>query len=655
LERTETKEEIKKLKEELEQRVLERTRELAAANEELRREIVERRGAKALLQAREQEFQAIVENAPDQIIRYDREFCRTYVNPAAAKAYGLPAEALIGKPIGSVIRDAGIDVKEENLALFRQRITAVFDTGKSCEYELNWSMPTGDRYYSVRLFPEVDLNGSVINVLGIARDITERKRAENELRAQKEILQKIFDHIPLMIVSVGESGRVELANREWERTIGWSLEEIQEQNLDIYTECFPETQNRQKFEDFLTTANGEWADFKVRVRDGRVMVMTAAFLRLSGGTSLGIGQDITERKRAEEALRESQQQYESLVQSVDGIVWEVDAEAFRFTFVSKQAERILGYPVEQWLNEPNFWAAHLHPDDHDWALGFCVDATQRRADHQFEYRMIAADGRMVWLRDFVTVAVMEDQSVLLRGVMVDITEGKRAEEQLRATSEQLRALTAKLSSAREEESTRIAREIHDELGAALSSLRWDLEDIDEVISEATDLSHRATVRQKIEAMMRLTDTTVNTVRRIASELRPIALDELGLIEAIEWQAEQFQGRTGILCQCDCTVENLALHQEVSTAIFRIFQEALTNILRHAQATRVDITLRHEAGEFVLLISDNGKGITEHEKSASQSLGLLGMRERAHLIGGKINITGMAGEGTSITVRVPISG
>src|SRR5205085_3021348 len=129
----------------------------------------------------------------------------------------------------------------------------------------------------------------------------------------------------------------------------------------------------------------------------------------------------------------------------------------------------------------------------------------------------------------------------------------------------------------EEESTRIAREIHDELGAALSSLRWDLEDVDEVISESPERSQFAALRQKIEAMIRLTDTTVDTVRRITSELRPIALDEFGLTEAIRWHAQQFQTRTGIIVQCDCP-QDVDLNREQSTAIFRIFQEALTNIL-----------------------------------------------------------------------------
>jgi PAS domain S-box-containing protein len=141
--------------------------------------------------------------------------------------------------------------------------------------------------------------------------------------------------------------------------------------------------------------------------------------------------EIAERRRAEEAERASQQQYEALVQSIDGIVWEVDAQTFRFTFISKQAERILGYPLERWLNEENFWAEHLHPDDRNWAVGFCTDAVARRLDHQFEYRMIAADGRPVWLRDIVTVHVLDDQSVHLRGVMVNVSKRKRTEEALR--------------------------------------------------------------------------------------------------------------------------------------------------------------------------------------------------------------------------------
>ncbi|MBI3780804.1 MAG: PAS domain S-box protein, partial [candidate division NC10 bacterium] len=154
----------------------------------------------------------------------------------------------------------------------------------------------------------------------------------------------------------------------------------------------------------------------------------------------GIVIDITERKRAEEALRHSRQSYEALVSSVDGIVWEADARTFQFSFVSQQAERLLGYPIERWLTEPTFWKDHIHPDDQEWAVALCTEATRGKRAHDFEYRMMAADGRTVWLRDIVTVVVEHDQPVKVRGVMVDITEHKRAETALRQSEERYREL-----------------------------------------------------------------------------------------------------------------------------------------------------------------------------------------------------------------------
>jgi signal transduction histidine kinase len=154
--------------------------------------------------------------------------------------------------------------------------------------------------------------------------------------------------------------------------------------------------------------------------------------------------------------------------------------------------------------------------------------------------------------------------------------------------------------------------------------------------------------------MKLADTAIRAIRRIASELRPSILDDLGLVAAIEWQAHQFQTRTGIICDCDCSLEVADLSEEQSTAVFRILQEALTNVLRHAHATTVDIKINRENGYFALSVSDNGKGTTESEKSEPQSLGILGMRERAHLIGGEIDIEGVEGKGTVVIVRVPSS-
>jgi len=180
-----------------------------------------------------------------------------------------------------------------------------------------------------------------------------------------------------------------------------------------------------------------------------------------------------------------------------------------------------------------------------------------------------------------------------------------------------------------------------------------LEEIEKTYAIAGTQGSLSALRVKVATMTNRIDDTINTVRRVSSELRPRILDDLGLVATIEWQAQQFQARTGIICQFDALVENGDLSQDRATAIFRILQEALTNILRHAQATRVNILIEEEEGEYVLEMRDNGRGITEEERTGSRSLGLLGMRERAQLIGGTIDITGLAGKGTVLTVRVPI--
>lgn len=364
--------------------------------------------------------------------------------------------------------------------------------------------------------------------------------------------------------------------------------------------------------------------------------------------------EVARRERVEVALRASERRFRSLIEnSADAFVL-FTPDGRRLYYASPSMPRVLGYSPEELAS----LSAHdiLHPQDVEVfteAVAAILGRPGAGADVQLRVRH--KDGAWHWFEGTYT-NMIDDPNV---GAIVcnfrDITERKRAEDALRATSEQLRALSARLSSAREEEGARIAREIHDELGAALSSLRWDLEEVGEVLSEPADAARVADLRRKVAGMMSLTDTTVNTVRRIASELRPFALDDLGLTEAVEWQAEQFQARTGIVVSCDCHLENVELSREQATAVFRIFQEALTNVLRHARATRVEVALESEAGGLILTVSDDGRGITAEELSGSRTLGLLGMRERANLVGGEIDIRGEEGRGTTVTVRIPVSG
>ncbi|MGH7946528.1 MAG: histidine kinase [Opitutaceae bacterium] len=227
-------------------------------------------------------------------------------------------------------------------------------------------------------------------------------------------------------------------------------------------------------------------------------------------------------------------------------------------------------------------------------------------------------------------------------------ERQHAEDKLRRSLDQLRALTSYLQYVREEERTRIAREVHDELGQALTGLKLDMSWL------AARLARNARpVQDKVKTMVDHIDETIQTVRRIATELRPGILDSLGLVAALEWQANEFQSRTGIPCHVRAAVDDSQLQQQFATVFFRIYQETLTNIIRHAGATRVDVRLAGEGEALVLTVKDNGRGISEEEIANTRSIGLVGMRERAMLVGGEITLQGAPGKGTTMTLRVPL--
>jgi signal transduction histidine kinase len=230
----------------------------------------------------------------------------------------------------------------------------------------------------------------------------------------------------------------------------------------------------------------------------------------------------------------------------------------------------------------------------------------------------------------------------------EITERKLTEEELKKSREQLRNLSAHLQFAREDERTKIAREVHDELGQKLTALKMDLSSVSNKLPKDKKL-----LIEKTKSMSKLIDTTIETVQRITTELRPGLLDDLGLIAAIEWQAEEFQSRTGIECEITIDTGNIFLDRDRSTAIFRIFQEALTNVSRHANATRVEVSLKEEENRLELKVKDNGKGIEENQIFDSKSFGLIGIRERVYLLGGEVNISGIKNQGTTIMVNIPL--
>ncbi|MGO9621083.1 MAG: PAS domain-containing protein [Desulfobaccales bacterium] len=358
-------------------------------------------------------------------------------------------------------------------------------------------------------------------------------------------------------------------------------------------------------------------------------------------------------------VHQAEAKYRTLVEQIPMVTYTAPLDkALGALYISPQIESILGYSPKEWLADPGLWVKLLHPEDRDRVLA----ESQRDllgstgAVFRSEYRILTRNSDVLWLRDEAT-AVRNglEEPEFLQGIMFEVTDQKRFEEQLKSSHERMRELAAHIEGVREEERTRIAREIHDELGQALTGIKIDLAWMNKKLQIHDRDIQTDLLLKRITAMNDTIDTTVQVVRKISAELRPGILDGFGLPAAIEWQAAEFQDRTGIQCQLSAIPEDLDLEERPSSAIFRIFQELLTNIVRHANASRVSISLRKRRGTLILEVQDNGRGISENEKFKANAFGLLGVRERVALLGGKSSVKGVQGQGTTVTIRIPLPG
>lgn len=271
--------------------------------------------------------------------------------------------------------------------------------------------------------------------------------------------------------------------------------------------------------------------------------------------------------------------------------------------------------------------------------------------NQVVEREVFDQGSGSWVRSSIypTGGSTADGRRIYFHMITDITERKEAEEQVKTSREQLRELSQHLEFVREEERTKLAGEIHDELGQLLTGLKIDVSWMARRLPKG-----EKSLAEKTRTMNELIDEAVQTVKRISSELRPGVLDHLGLTAAIEWQAQELAERTEISFEFKSSPKEIVLDGGRSTTIFRICQEALTNVIRHADASKVKIALRKEPGRIVLRINDNGKGIEEGQLSDSKAFGLISMRERARSWGGDVKINGSPGKGTVVAVTIPLN-
>lgn len=362
--------------------------------------------------------------------------------------------------------------------------------------------------------------------------------------------------------------------------------------------------------------------------------------------------DITGHKRAQEELREAEQRLKLAVAASSIGLWDWNIAAGTVYF-SPEWKAQLGYRDHEIENRFEEWERLLHPGDRERCQTVVRNYLERPwPDYENEFRLRHRNGTYRWIMARAQVYCdAAGRPVRMLGCHVDVTERRTTEERLRGKREQLRALAAHLQAVREEEATRIARELHDQLGAALTGLNFEVSWIERQLKHPPTGEKLKALRERVHGMLDLVDRTVGTVRAICLELRPAMLDQLGLATTISWLATEFQTRTGICCHVKGP-EEVPADPDRATALFRILQEVLTNIARHAKASEVRIEITLLDGDVILAACDNGRGFTPDAAARQNHFGLVGMKERAIAAGGSLEIVSTPDVGTKVTVRVP---
>jgi PAS domain S-box-containing protein len=608
------------------------------------RDITERKRAEEMRSL----LASIVESTDDAIIGRTLDDIIVSWNPAAERIFGYAAKEMMGKPFSILFPPQ----RQHELAEIHEKIQR---DERFVHYETVRIRKDGRTIdVAVTASPIKDATGMIVGISGIERDITERKQAEERIAYQASLLANVND----AIIATDERFVLTAWNRAAESIFGWKAEEVLGRLAqEILGEGFVDNERLPVIRSIVDTGQffGELIQHR---KDGTPVHIeaTAIALRDEQGRVTGyvsVNRDITERKQAEEALSSQTRILQSILDSMADAVIVVDAEG-RLLLFNPAAEQIHGIATTDTVPDgsterygvflPDMITPY-QPDKLPLARvlrGEAVDTAEMFVRHAK-----AANG--IWVS--ANARQLKDENGMVRGgvtVVRDITASKQAEQELRSSREQLRNLSAYLQSVREDERTRIAREIHDELGQNLTALKLDLLWLSRYLTE-----NQAPLQKKIQAMSKLIDVTARSVQRISMELRPGLLDDLGLAAAIEWQIEQFRERTGITCELGPFAENIVMDRERATVMFRIFQEILTNIARHAQATKVKVRLVKNEHELVLKVKDNGRGITPREIEDPHSIGLIGMRERVYPWKGKVKIKGISGQGTTVRISIPV--
>ncbi len=486
-------------------------------------------------------------------------------------------------------------------------------------------------------------------------DITERKRIEEALIESKKMLSHVLNTIPVRVFWKDLDGVYLGCDQLFARDAGRSNPEEVIGDND-YNMGWAEQAELYRSDDRLVIESGKPKinyEEPQTTPEGKIIWLRTSKIPLLDNTGniygvLGTYEDITERKLAEEALRESENKFRNVLENIQLIGLMLDKNGI-LTFANDFLLKLTGWKREEAIGKN--WFDNFLPDKVREKVKkmFYETLDAEVFPQSYQNEIITKEGELKLISWSNTIHVdNSNKTYAITSIGEDITERKKAEKKLRDSHYQLRSLAERLQMIREEERAAVSREIHDDLGQVLTALKMDISSLQNKSNvEPSELTDRT------GKMLELVNSSIQTVKRIATELRPGILDDLGLFSAIEWLVEEFQNRTKINCQLDIEGEMDIIDDEISIAVFRIFQETITNITRHSNATQTIIKLFCSDKYLMLDVQDNGKGISAEELYGPRSLGILGMRERVHILRGEFEVSGDPGKGTRVTVKIPL--
>ncbi len=606
------------------------------------------------LQKSEERFESLLQSLNDVVWAAKADGSEMlYINDAAEKIYGRPRSEFLTNANASMWLEA---VHPEDRDWVTQESQKLIEKGNT-ELEYRIIRPDGRiRWLNDRKSVVFDESGKPLRIGGIARDITALKRVEEKYRS-------LYTEAPIMYLVTQEVNgvpKIRDVNQEFLKLLGYRAEEVI--GCDLIKFYSPDSQKELlEHGGFQRALLGAFnvEERTLVTKDGQIIdtILKALPEYDTEGNAIGTRAmyvDITERRKAETTLIESEERFRQIAETIREIFWMFDVSEQNMIYISPAFETIWGIRREEMYKDPMTFYKAIHPDDQPSVMEK-INRQQVGESTDIEYRVLRPDGSQRWIRDRGFPIKDQNGNVYrITGIAEDITERKNAQLALEKTSTQMQALATHLQTVREDERTMIAREIHDEVGQILTVLKLDLSFIEGELNKPTEEIDISVIHAEIETINELLDQTSHKLSQLITELRPEIIDNLGLLPAIEWQVKEFQKRTGINCQLKLSVKNLKFNNEYSTAIYRIVQESLTNVLRHSQANKVKINIR-QSNEFLKIeIKDNGIGIGQQQIDAMNSFGLVGMKERAIILGGELQISGKPGHGTTLIVSIPIS-